>query len=122
MEATLPQKRTTTSAEKLDDLKRLLEERKAERIVCLDLAEQGFFTESLVVLTANSARHARSLADDIAALCHERSWEFLRAEGYAVGQWILVDLNDIVLNIFLEPVRDLYHLESLWGFVKESTA
>ena len=36
-------------------------------------------------------------------------------EGYTTGQWILVDCNDIVVNIFQQSVRDLYQLESLWG-------
>ena len=51
----------------------------------------------------------------MAALCHERNYEYLRVEGYEAGQWILVDLNDIVINIFLEPVRELFRLEALWG-------
>lgn len=38
-------------------------------------------------------------------------------EGYEAGQWILVDLNDIIVNIFLEPVRELYRLESLWEHI-----
>ncbi|MDE7066056.1 MAG: RsfS/YbeB/iojap family protein, partial [Desulfovibrionaceae bacterium] len=54
------------------------------------------------------------LADGIAELCSRENFEFLRMEGYQAGQWILVDLNDIVVNIFQEPVRELYRLETLW--------
>ena len=48
-------------------------------------------------------------------LCHEQNYEYLRMEGYNTGQWILVDCNDIVVNIFQQSVRDLYQLENLWG-------
>jgi ribosome-associated protein len=75
-----------------------------------------------VVLTANSARHARSLADDLAQLCSERSWEYRNREGYSLGQWILLDLNDVVINIFLDAAREIYRLESLWGCDKGETA
>ncbi len=102
-------------AEKLAVITAWLEEHKAERIVSLNLTEQGGFADALLVLTAGSMRHAQSLADGVAALCHERNYEYLRVEGYEAGQWILVDLNDIVINIFLEPVRELYRLEALWG-------
>lgn len=108
---------TVPTAEKLADLIHWLEEHKAGQIVSIDLSAQGVFTDALVVVTAGSARHGQSLADGIAALCHERNYEFLRMEGYEAGQWILVDLNDIIVNIFLEPVRELYRLESLWEHI-----
>jgi ribosome-associated protein len=101
---------------KLTRIGRLLEELKADRVLCLNLEGKNFFAEGLVVLTANSARHARGIADGVAALCRENSWEYLHAEGYDLGQWILLDLNDIVVNIFLEPARELYRLESLWAY------
>lgn len=108
-------------ADKLADVIHWLEEHKGGNIVSIDLAAQNGFADALVVVTAGSARHAQSLADGVAALCHERNYEFLRIEGYEAGQWILVDMNDIVVNIFLGPVRELYGLETLWGHVSTST-
>ena len=81
----------------------------------IDLAGQGAFTDALLVVSATSVRHAQSLADGVSALCHEQNYEYLRMEGYNTGQWILVDCNDIVVNIFQQSVRDLYQLENLWG-------
>ena len=69
-------------AEKLAVITAWLEEHKAERIVSLNLTEQGGFADALLVLTAGSMRHAQSLADGVAALCHERNYEYLRVEGY----------------------------------------
>ena len=96
--------------EKLADVVTWLEEHKAARVVSIDMAGQGGFAEALVIASAGSVRHAQSLADGVGELCRQRNFEYLRMEGYTAGQWILVDMNDIVVNVFLEPVRELYGL------------
>lgn len=101
-------------AARIDTISSWLGEHKAEDIVCIDIAGKGAFADALLVLTAHSVRHAQSLADGVAELCHEHNYEYLRVEGRTAGQWILVDLNDLVVNIFLAPVRELYRLETLW--------
>ena len=103
------------TAEKMAVIKAWLEEHKAVDVAEIDLAGQGAFTDALLVVSATSVRHAQSLADGVSALCHEKNYEYLRMEGYNTGQWILVDCNDIVVNIFQQSVRDLYQLENLWG-------
>lgn len=105
------------TSEKVAEISRLLDERKGSTITTVDLAGQGAFADALVVVTAGTVRHGQSLADAVAEFCREHNYEFLRIEGYEAGQWILVDLNDIVVNIFLEPVRELYRLETLWEHV-----
>ena len=76
---------------------------------------RGSFTDGLVIATATSVRHAQSLADGISALCHEKKYEYLRMDGYTNGQWLLVDCNDVVVNIFQEATREMYNLEALWS-------
>ena len=100
---------------KVADVAQWLEEHKALRVVCIDLEGESGFADALIVAGANSVRHAQSLADGVSLLCREQNYDFLRTEGYAAGQWILVDMNDIIVNIFQEPVRELYALETLWG-------
>lgn len=104
-----------STAEKTAVILHWLEEHKAQNPVALNLAGHNAFTECLMVASATSVRHAQSLAEGIAALCKEHNFEFLNLEGKQTGQWILIDLNDIVINIFQESVRDLYRLESLWA-------
>jgi ribosome-associated protein len=108
--------------EKLSRIVPWLEEHKAADILSIDLAGQGAFTDLIVVLTASSPRHGRSLADGIAALCREQGYEFINMAGYQHGHWILVDLNDVVVNIFLAPARDAYRLETLWGHTLRNEA
>ena len=71
---------------------------------------------------AGLAYSRRSLADGLSELCKQEKFEILRTEGYQEGQWVLVDLNDIIVHIFQEPVRELYRLEALWSGAEELPA
>jgi ribosome-associated protein len=104
-----------STEKKTEALKAWLHEHKALQPVSLRVADKSAWTEALVIAGASSVRHAQSLADGILAWCKERKVEFLNMEGYQAGQWILVDLNDVVVNIFQAPTRELYRLESLWA-------
>lgn len=91
-----------------------LAEHKARHVSAFDLAGENPLTEVVIVVSASSARHARSLADGLLELCKRERYEFLRMEGYQGGMWVLADLNDIIVHILQEPARELYNLESLW--------
>ena len=123
MQTTTPQKYSLMpTPEKLVIMKAWLEEHKAQHVESIDLAGKGAFTDALLVASATSVRHAQSLADGISALCSEKNFEYLRMEGYTAGQWILVDCNDVVINIFQSSNRELYKLENLWGAVASARA
>ncbi len=76
---------------------------------------QNSFTDVMVVAGATSRRHAQGLADGLGRLCHANGYEYAGMEGYDTAQWILVDCNELVVNIFLEDVRAMYRLEELWA-------
>ncbi len=101
--------------DKVTDIASWLSEHKASDVTVIDLEGRGAFTEAMLVATASSVRHAQSLADGVNRLCGEKNYEYLRMDGYVAGQWILVDCNDFVVNIFLADTRALYKLESLWS-------
>ena len=101
--------------DKANKILQWIEEHKGINPASINLTGQHAFTEWLIVVSATSVRHAQSLSDGIAELCKENNYEFLSMEGKQSGQWILLDLNDIVINIFQESVRDLYGLEALWA-------
>ncbi len=86
---------------------------KALNLARIDLSSEAF-ADVLFVVSAQSARQGQALADGLAEFCRETNQEFLGMEGYQAAQWILVDLNDILVNIFQEQSRELYKLEDLW--------
>ena len=105
---------TIPAAEKVATIASWLEEKKAEDILGLDLKGANAFTDAVLVASATSGRHAQGLADFVLAQCKAASFEFLHLEGYQSAQWILLDLNDVVVCIFQRDSRDLYRIEELW--------
>ena len=88
--------------------------KKGGDVLALDLTQKHTFTEGIIIVTANSIRHAQGLADHILLESKAAKFEFMRMEGYQTGQWILLDMNDVVVSIFQEEARELYRLEDLW--------
>ena len=105
---------TAPASEKAATLVQWLEESKARDVVALDVSAFSQCMDVVIVLTANSQRHARSLADGLLEQCSKLNYEFLRMEGYQAAQWVLADLNDVVVHIFQQDMRDLFRIEALW--------
>lgn len=87
---------------------------KAGQVTALALKENPCM-DAVVVATAMSARHARSLADAVLEYCAKARYEYLHLEGRENARWILADLNDVVVHIFQQEDRELFRLESLWN-------
>lgn len=94
---------------------RWLEEKQGQDILGLDLRGLSEASETSIIVTARNVRHAQALADELLRGADEHSFEAFGMEGYKIGQWILVDLNDVVAHIFLRDVREYFNLEGLWA-------
>ena len=102
------------TAHKVGNIINWLSEKKAQDLLALDLSKEHLLSEAVIIVTAASPRHAQGLADFILEECRREKMEYLRMEGYATAQWILLDLNDVVVLIFQPQARDLYRLDDLW--------
>lgn len=91
-----------------------LEDKKAEDILALDISGENTIYDAVVIATAASVRHARGLVEHVLQSASERGYDYLRMEGNAVGQWILLDLNDVIVHIFQPDSRALFRLDDLW--------
>ncbi|MDR2076321.1 MAG: ribosome silencing factor [Desulfovibrio sp.] len=106
-----------STTDKVAALAAFLREKKAAELLALDLSGELYLCEAAILVTASSPRHAQGLADLLLEECRRENFEFLRLEGYASAQWILLDLNDVVVHIFQAPARDFYRLDDLWPSV-----
>lgn len=88
------------------------EDHKAISLKLLNLQGQCDYADYFVVMSATSIRHAQSMADAILSVRKTKSDDL---EGYQTGDWILIDLGDIVVHIFQESTREHYNLDKLWG-------
>lgn len=93
----------------------LLDSKKGKDILRFNLQGQYKSFDGVLIVTANSTRHAQSLARGVLDYAGEQKHEYLRMEGYTNGTWILVDLNDIIIHIFKEEERHLYGIEHMWN-------
>ncbi|WP_029894715.1 ribosome silencing factor [Desulfohalovibrio reitneri] len=92
-----------------------LNEKKASDVMAVDVRGSCPITEFLVLCTAQGPRHAKGIASHVIDKAGESDMNLLGVEGQREAQWILVDLNDVLVHIFLPDQRQLYDLEGLWS-------
>jgi len=101
--------------ERLKDLIiKLLEDKKGEEILPIDLRKKVDFADYFLLCSAHSTKHAQGLADYITLELKKIGIIPLSVEGMEQGNWIVLDYGSIVVHIFYEPIRRLYNLEELW--------
>ena len=88
---------------------------KADNIVVLDVRAQASFTDYMIFASGSSRRHVSAIADSVVEAAKATGDPALGIEGEDVGEWVLVDLGDVVVHIMLPDVRLYYELEKLWG-------
>ncbi|MEW6314500.1 MAG: ribosome silencing factor [Pseudomonadota bacterium] len=92
-----------------------LEDIKARDIVVLDVSKLTSLCDVMIVASADSPRQTKALAVNVQEKLKQLGAEVCGVEGEEAGEWILVDLGDVVVHIMQPAVRDYYDLESLWG-------
>ena len=104
------------------DLKKLqrlvidaLEDVKAQDIKVFDTTSLTGLFDRVVVVSATSNRQSRALAASVRDKVKERGGSVISVEGEDTGEWVLVDLGDIVVHIMQPAVRTYYNLEEIWG-------
>ncbi len=95
-------------------VRKALEDLKAEDILELDVRDKTSVTDYIVVASGNSSRHTKSIASNVVADAKHAGHQPLGVEGEAQGEWVLVDLGDVIVHVMQAPVREFYDLESLW--------
>lgn len=109
----------TTEANYLDTMKTAvidaLEDIKGFDITTMDVRKLTNMTSYMIVCSATSSRQAKAMGDNVREKLKEKGYEIRGTEGEKDGEWVLVDLNDIVVHIMVPATRAYYNLEQLWG-------
>lgn len=92
-----------------------LEETKARDIVVLDVRKLTTVTDYMVIASGTSNRHVRSLADTVAEKARNAGQRPTGIEGAEGGEWVLLDLQDVLVHVMLPRIREFYNLEKLWS-------
>ena len=92
-------------------------EKKAFDILVLDLRKRSDLTDFFVICSANSRVQVQAITDSVLDQVYESPHKPSSTEGYTSGNWVVLDLEDVVVHIFHKDVRAQYDLERLWGDV-----
>ncbi len=91
-----------------------LDDIKAVNVRVLDVRGLTDIADTMVIASGNSDRHVRSIAERVVEKAKAAGFRPLGTEGARDGEWVLVDLQDIVVHVMLPRVREFYGLERLW--------
>jgi ribosome-associated protein len=91
-----------------------LDDMKAVNVKVLDVRKLTDIADTLIIASGNSDRHVRSIADRVTEFAKQAGFRPTGVEGERDGEWVLVDLRDVIVHIMLPRIREFYRLENLW--------
>ncbi|NJD34569.1 MAG: ribosome silencing factor [Betaproteobacteria bacterium] len=94
-----------------------LEDIKAKDIEVITTSKLSPLFDRVIIATGDSNRHVKSLAKNVHDTAREADVQVVGIEGEETGEWVLVDLGDIVVHVMQPAVRAYYNLEELWKVV-----
>jgi ribosome-associated protein len=94
--------------DKIDDLK-------GKDIVTLDVRGKSSITDYMIICTGTSNRHVSSIANHLLDEAKKQGYLVLGSEGKSDADWVVVDMDSVIIHIMQEESRQLYELEKLWS-------
>lgn len=91
-----------------------LEDMKAQNVKVIDVRKLTDIADTMIVASGTSDRHVRSIAGRLVEKMKEAGHQPYGVEGERDGEWVLVDLQDVIVHVMLPRIREFYGLEKLW--------
>ncbi|MFC1237354.1 ribosome silencing factor [Vibrio sp. F74] len=102
-----------------DDLKTFLaskaDDMKAEDIVTIDVVGKSSVTDYMIVCTGSSKLHVSSIANNMESEANSIGLSSLGIDGEKEGEWVVLDMGDVMVHVMQKEHRELYQLEKLWS-------
>lgn len=91
-----------------------LDNEKAEEITFYNLRDKSQLADYMVIATGRSTTHVKALAKKLIEKCKGQDIRGIKTEGDAQGDWVLVDVGDVIVHLFRDEVRRFYDMDKLW--------
>lgn len=91
-----------------------LADMKAKEVSALPVRELTSMCDYMVICTGTSGRHVKAMAERVVQNAKAQDCAPLGVEGDAAGEWVLIDLADVIVHVMTREARDYYQLEKLW--------
>ncbi len=108
-----------TETQLLDFIIETIDDIKAQEIVTLEVDHLTEMFEYMVIATATSKQHARSISRHLVEEAKKNNISIIGVEGEDTGEWVLADFGGTIVHVMTEEMRKFYELEKLWGIPKE---
>lgn len=101
------------SNELLDLMVEAVDDKRALDIKVYDVKDHSPVTDYFVICHGNSERQTQAISDEIRDVAHKNNLD-VKIEGHKEGQWILCDVGDVIVHVFIKTQREYYNLERLF--------
>jgi len=91
-----------------------LEQIKAQDIVAINITASNTLFDQIIVASAESTRQARAFVNNLKERLKGTGYSVLGVEGETSGEWVLIDLGDLIVHVMKPDIRTYYNLEDLW--------
>jgi len=102
---------------RLEEIKRILDEKKAENIDIIDLKEKNYIVDTVIIATTLNAKHGFSLLTYLKEGLKPYGEEFLRVD--EDDNWTIIDLGDVLIHLMSEDYRKKYTMEEFLGELEQ---
>ena len=107
-------KRIYSSKKLLKLILKSLDNDKAFNIKSIDLLQRSSIADFMVIASGTSSKQVSSMAQNLIKRLKDSGIRTRKPEGLVNSDWVLIDVNDIVIHLFRPEVRDFYRLEKMW--------
>lgn len=90
-------------------------DKKADKVTIIDVSDMTVIADKFIICSGTNKAKVRAISDHIEEQIKGKNEEVFTIDGYNEARWIIIDLGDIFVHIFLEEDREFYNLEHLWN-------